>query len=99
MQIERGRYLKQLPEERICKICKIESETEQHFTLFCPGYTQLRQKLFREIRKIDDSYLNLDHHARFKYLFDASDVNIIKLTMEFIFNAYMQRKEMLRKIP
>ncbi len=98
LQIERGRYLKLAPELRICKICKLESETEQHFALFCPSYSHLRQNLFREIRKIHTNFLNLDHHERFKFLFNSQNVEIIKLTMEFISNAYTLRKEKLLNI-
>ncbi len=40
LEIERGRYdtPPKLPEERICKLCQLQPETEEHFMLFCPRF-------------------------------------------------------------
>ena len=45
LEIERGRYCRprKPPENRICQVCKTESETEQHFILSCPAYTEFRK--------------------------------------------------------
>jgi hypothetical protein len=33
-------------EERICQVCKVEVETELHFLLGCPVYSNLRARYF-----------------------------------------------------
>ena len=51
LEIERGRYQKKPkpPEERICKICKMEAETEEHFIMSCPAYRKQRISLSNKL--------------------------------------------------
>ena len=47
LEIELGRHKKLKVEERICKLCKTDVETELHFLQFCPVYTQLRTRYLK----------------------------------------------------
>ncbi len=66
LKIERGRYCSPsiAPEDRICKICNIQTETEKHFMLFCHKFRKLRLKLIRNISEIDASIYNIPHSSR-----------------------------------
>ena len=46
LEIEKGRHIKLKPEERICKLCKSDIETELHFIQDCPAYSDIRSHFF-----------------------------------------------------
>ena len=48
LPIETGRYVKpyQLPDQRICPLCKTGLEGEEHFFMNCIAYRDPRQELF-----------------------------------------------------
>ncbi len=100
LEIERGRYCRprKPPEERICQVCKLESETEQHFILACPAYTQHRKVLFKEIRVKNPIIQNMSHAERFRYLLSSKDTFVIEKVMQFIFNAHKKRQDILGEI-
>ena len=48
LHIERGRYENVPRDERFCKCCNMSQiESEYHFLLACPLYTELRRKIFK----------------------------------------------------
>ena len=48
LEIERGRFLNIARDERHCKVCNMNSvESEYHFLLGCPKYSDLRQRYFK----------------------------------------------------
>jgi exonuclease III len=50
LAIEKGRYRRIPRDERICEACgKGEIETEEHFLLKCPMYSEIRNDLFAKI--------------------------------------------------
>ncbi len=85
LEIERGWYSTppKLPEERICKLCQLQPETEEHFMLFCPRYRFLRLTLFKSISMQDRNVYNIPHCDRFVYLMNNDNVEIIKAVMDF----------------
>ena len=44
LEIEYGRYSNVPRDQRFCKLCKNEIETEYHFLLKCPFYSDIRKK-------------------------------------------------------
>ena len=49
LEIERGRYIDKLREERICKACDTETvEDEEHFLTQCPAYNETRKNIVFE---------------------------------------------------
>ncbi len=83
------------PEQRICQVCKIEPETEQHIILPCPAYTNIREKLFMEIRARCQSIQVMNHAERLKSLLSSHQGYIIKKGYKFIFNAHKKRQDIL----
>ncbi len=85
LEIERGRYSTppKLQEERICKICKLQPETEEHFILMCSKYRFLRLELFKSIAMQYRNVYSIPHCDRFVYLMNTDNVEIIKAVMDF----------------
>ena len=46
LEIEKGRHKKLSVEERICKLCRTDVETEMHFLKSCPIYDKIRLQIF-----------------------------------------------------
>ena len=93
LEIERGRYCNppKPPEQRICSICKLEAETEEHFMMLCSGYIKLRIVLFKEILKYDSEIFNVPQTEKFTYLISHKNVNVLKAIMIFLEKAYQNR--------
>jgi len=52
LRIETGRWSAIPKEERFCEICASgEVEDETHFMLFCPAYRDLREKMWKELKR------------------------------------------------
>ncbi len=97
LDIEKGKYYrpKKPHEQRIGQVCKIESETEQHFILSCPAYTNIRKKLFIEIRARCQSIQVINYAERLKILLSSQEGYIITNVMQFIFYAHKKRQDIL----
>ena len=52
LRIERGRYYREKPEERLCNSCN-KIENEMHFLCECYKYDTLRMKMFGSIDHLD----------------------------------------------
>ena len=52
LEIELGRYRGIPVENRVCKLCRSEPETEEHFLLNCPKTDDIRQKLFSDVNGV-----------------------------------------------
>ena len=95
LEIERGRYIRPIvpAENRVCKLCKTEAETELHFVMACPEYTELRKSLFQKLVAIDKSLIGYNIFDKFVYLFSNKNEKIIRLVIGFVYAAYKLRKE------
>ena len=49
LEIELGRYRGIPAENRLCKLCRCEPETEEHFLLKCAKTNDIRQKMVSDI--------------------------------------------------
>ena len=52
LEIELGRYLGIPAENRLCKLCRCEPETEEHFLLKCAKTNDIRQKMVSDITEV-----------------------------------------------
>ena len=82
LRIERGRYGRGKPEERLCDSCNI-IENEIHFLCKCNKYDSLRKKMFDSINAID-AIRGIDDMHTFINLIKCSDKNIIKSLATFV---------------
>ncbi len=92
LEIERGRYSTppKPTEERICKLCQLQPETEKHFMLFCPRYRFLRLELFKSIAMQDRNVCSIPHCDRFVYLMNNDNVEIIKAVVHYFFKCLQE---------
>ena len=94
LEIERGRYSRPyVPvENRICKLCNVTTESDDHFMLNCTEFNEHRETLFTKIDRLDPNFLELNDDDRFKYLMTNTNNTITIHVMEFIYLAYRKRK-------
>ena len=98
LEIERGRYIRprKPPEERICKLCNIEPETESHFLITCNTYANLRGNLYKNIIHMDPMFEVITDSHKFIYLMTSKNIDIIKMVMQFIHCAMEVRKKTMK---
>ena len=54
LRIERGRWVGEREEERVCRVCGCEEvEDEKHFLLGCSRYVRERVEMFENIKEVD----------------------------------------------
>ena len=82
LRIERGRYYREKPEERLCNSCN-QIENEIHFLCECHKYNTLRMKMFDSIDHVD-FVRGIGIHNTFIKLMTSSDINITKAVATFI---------------
>ena len=97
LKIESGRYLGLPENKRICEVHRncleqAQQESESHFLLFCPAYSNLRQTWL--------SKLELPEYFEFfspdkKLCTLINDVNNVKQTAQFIIDAFNLRSKII----
>ena len=71
--IETGRYKNKNVNERVCFICHDQIEDEKHVLLDCPLYTDLRERLFKEVKRSNVHFIILSDDDKFIYLFKSTE--------------------------
>ena len=77
LEMELGRYtLPKTPaEQRICKICDTEPETQEHFIVRCPNeqVSSIRSVLFVWLTNSNDQFISMSDFNKCKYILQAVD--------------------------
>ena len=61
LRIETGRYVKEHPQERFCKLCNDGSiEDEKHFLLSCKYFNSQRETFFRDMNIDRNVQININ---------------------------------------
>ena len=89
LMIETGRYNKIPKELRLCPLCLKTVETEIHFLVECPVYTNMREKFLERILLKKPAFAYYANTHQFLYL--LSDENILE-TSKFIEECFELRK-------
>ena len=89
LMIETGRYNKIPKELRLCPLCLKTVETEIHFLVECPVYTNMREKILERILLKKPAFAYYANTHQFLYL--LSDENILE-TSKFIEECFELRK-------
>ena len=87
LQIENGRYHNIPRENRKCVLCNLNQvESEFHFVMVCPLFTDLRRKYLPRF------CWNFASHQKFKLLLSSqSKKNIVNLA-KFLYQAFLRRE-------
>ncbi len=81
LMIESGRYCNLSRQERLCPFCVVQNiESEEHFILYCPFYTELRRNI---LPRTDDV----------KLFFRSG--NNLKCLAKYVFLAFKKRERFL----
>ena len=91
LRIETGRYERpKLSEEyRICRVCKTEAESEEHFLMRCTAYDDIRKELIPEFDK------EKDEDTIGKIFFGIGKEEEINRVIRYIRRATAKRKRIL----
>ena len=93
LEIETGRYLRIAPQEKICKCCTSNNiESEYHFLLVCPLYTDLRRKY---LPRFCWSFININ---KFKCLMGNDTERSYLNTGKFIYYAANRLEKFLSNV-
>ena len=91
LEIERGRYNNIEKDQRICKLCKTDIETEIHFVLKCPSLTVIREKY------IPSKFFKSPNIHKFNILMSSQRKDILMNLAMFAFYAFEKRKLPLKE--
>ena len=95
INVEIGRYNNIPRSERYCQMCDLRSvEDEIHVLLYCPSYTEERNKLFIHACLMVPNFKDLDETDQVWQL--LSHINIIRKTSCFLATVLNTRQELLR---
>ena len=97
LRIEQARWLGELREERICRVCEEEVEDESHFLRRCPEYKELRDRAQAELRKSTDWEDGKESEKQWEKIFRGGKgtTEMIRIVMEFIKRAVAKRDRAL----
>ena len=94
LAIEQGRY-KTPPtplEDRLCQYCLSQKvEDEFHFAMECNNYTELREKLFKDVGEVCTNFRSLNMDDKFIYILSAGN-EVSTITASFLFRAFESRQ-------
>ena len=100
LRIQTGKYENRgalIPvEEHTCLVCKEDCiELEQHFLMYCWGYTTLRRELHSHISNVGTHYNSLSDNEKTKNLLRAENTITSKIIGKYIHLMLKKRKEIL----
>ena len=95
LEIEVGRYHNIPEDQRLCKLCDMQSvENEYHFLFDCPAYEDHRTVFYNEVMESQPAFQHLNNDARFQLIMEES---IVKKTAKFIHQCYTTRQGLIYK--
>ena len=96
LAIEKGRYSNVPRSNRFCNACNANLiEDEEHFLLHCTAYTEIRDKLLKELKPNIKNLHLMDNNAKLHLLLNNSSLKSLILSSSFIFNCLNIRKSLL----
>ena len=92
LRIETGRYERpKLAEEyRICRVCKTETENEEHFLMGCSAYENIRKETIQEMYRENEEEETIK-----KIFFGIGKEDEIKKVIRYIRRAMSKRRRIL----
>ena len=93
LMIEKGRHMRLLVEDRLCKVCKV-IEDEQHFISDCKINQNLRKSLFKFLSTKSKHFFNLTSEQKLIFMMSVSDEESIIKISNFVYNSFKIRENM-----
>ena len=95
LEIEKGRYMNILAEQRICRLYKLDVGNEIHFVLECPSLANIRREILDQIESRFSNLKFLDNKSKFVWLLSADDHYIYNQFYALLTKIYNKRNDML----
>jgi len=95
LKIEKGRFEKLAPEDRICEFCGTgEVENEFHFMMICPLYREFRKELWLSVKRdLPQPVMIYADEDKFFIFMTAQESEVVKKVLKFIKQAMRARRE------
>jgi hypothetical protein len=77
IRLETGRYEGLEVDDRICPICKNETESEEHVITRCPSYNVPRHILYNACAQLCDNFKNLTDSKKLCFILSSPDICIL----------------------
>ena len=94
--IEEGRHYKIPLEQRLCKLCKAETEDEIHFILKCDRLASERPKMIENINQSSTVFNLLEENSKLKFILSNNDHDIITICIFGVSQMYQLRQELIK---
>lgn len=93
LEVIRGRFTRpKTPlEDRICKTCKSGIDDEMHFITQCATLTELRIRLYKNIRAINHDFPNLSDEDKTKYILNPPSEEAAEFIGTFLIQSIDKR--------
>ena len=91
--IEEGRYKNIPPDQRICKLCKMDVEDEFHFLIRCSKLNNVRTTFFKELTNIVPSFQTKNEYEKFAYILKSKDFDLNNLCITFVYDMFQAREQ------
>jgi hypothetical protein len=96
LAIEKEIYSNLPRNNRFCSACDANFiEDEEHFLLHCTAYTEIRDKLLKELKPNITNLRLMDTNAKLHLLLNNSSLKTLILSSSFIFDCLNIRKSLL----
>lgn len=95
LEIEKGRYSGLRVEERLCKLCNLETEDETHFLLQCPILEQGRSEIIHNICCMNINFIKLSPVSKLIWLMSSEDNKILKMVGTLLSKLHKERNQWL----
>ncbi len=92
LQIETGRWYGDKYEERICKLCNTDVETEIHFIFQCAKFTPERIAFYHNVNILCENFLQVDDLQKLALCMTKPIVNTFS---KYLVQIYEIRKSVL----
>ena len=97
LRIETGRYERLDVDDRICPLCNLGVETEEHVLLTCTLYDDLREKLFAMISSHIPDFDTLSSRDKLSVILGGQNEHIIRFSAKTCYDILDRRRTFLYK--
>ena len=93
IRLETGRYEHLEVSERICPVCHLEVESEEHVIVRCPAYSDIRSELFNYACDMNSVFNDLDDEQKLSFI--LSNCDICRISAKTCYEILQQRRILL----
>ena len=94
--IEAGRHYKIPLEQRMCRLCQVELEDENHFVLKCSKLAPARANMINRLNETVAVFNSMDESSKLKFILSSYDNDITNICISGLSHMYILRQSLLK---